>query len=134
MKKNLAYLLIITNLLCNSSYSYEVKYLEVGQVAPWPGYSFDVPSEKKLRLWDSEYEYQKKLSVSLESINKSYEQQVSIMQTRIDNQQKEIKELNENDGFLGKYGLFLLGCITTTAIAFAVNKVSQWIKKHLMTF
>lgn len=125
MKKNLSLLLIIINLLCNSSYSYEVKYLEAGQPAPYTGFLFDVPSEKKLRLLDSDFEYQKKLTVSLENINKSYEQQVSIMQTRIDNQQKEIKELNDSNGFLGKYGLFLLGCLTTTAVAFAVKQAAK---------
>lgn len=118
-------LLLALILFTNTAFGYEVKYLDQGQAAPFAGYLIEPKLEKEFRLMDKELEYNKKLVVSLDAINKSYQEQVYVMQTRIDNQSKELKELRTSDSFLSKYGLFILGCLTTTAVAFAVNRASN---------
>lgn len=74
---------------------------------------------------DKELDYYKKLTVSLETINKSYQENSVIMEARIDNQQKYIEKINHNDSFLNKYGMFILGVLTATASAFAVKQVTK---------
>lgn len=117
--------LLVFLLLTQQAFGYEVKFLNQGEQAPFQGYLMEPALEKQFRLLDKELDYNKKLVVSLEQINKSYEEQVSIMQTRIDNQSKELKEYRNDNGFLTKYGMFLLGAATATIVAFAVKKASQ---------
>lgn len=115
------YLLILV-LLTQQAFGYEVKFLQKDQPAPYDGYLFEPKAEKELRLLDSEFVYQKKLTVSLEQINKSYEEQVQIMQSRITNQSKQIQDLQDNNGMLSKYGFFVLGVVSATLMAYAINQ------------
>ena len=95
---------ILLLLLTNTAQAFNVKYLEVGDKAEFQGFLFEPSAEKKFRFMDIELDYQKKLNVSLEEINKSYENNQVIMQTRLDNQQKQIVSLTEGNGFFSKYG------------------------------
>lgn len=113
--------LLIFILLTQQAFA-QVVHLGVGQPAPYEGYLFDPKQESELRLTDSELVYQKKLTLSLNEINKSYEEQVSIMQSRITNQTKQIQELENSNGFFGKYGFFILGVASATLMAYAINQ------------
>lgn len=118
------YLLLLA-LLTNSAFGYNLTFIKKDAPAPFQGYLIDEQMEKSFRYMDQEFTYQTQLVKSLDEINKSYSDQVTIMQSRITNQTKQIQELQEGNGFFSKYGMFLLGCLTTTAIAYTINKATK---------
>ena len=117
--------LVLLLLLTNTVQAFNIQYIKAGEVAPFTGFLMEPAMEKSVRFQDLELDYQKKLNFSLEAINKSYQNSEVIMQTRIDNQQKQIQTLSEGNGFFSKYSFFLLGIATATAAAFAIKQVTQ---------
>lgn len=116
-------LLLIPNLI----FANEVKYLKVGDPAPYEGYLFTSDHEKRYRLLDQEQDYQKQINISLTNINKSYQSNETVMQQRIENQQQQISHLNDRlsdskDGFLSKAAYFVFGAILTGFIAYGVYR------------
>ncbi len=116
--------LIVSLLLLSNVCSADVSFLTKGQPAQNDGYLFGIKEEQGLRLTDAELTYQKGLNLSLTNINKGYETQMGILQARLDNKDKQIASMSETkDGFFSRFGFFLLGCLTTTAVAYSVVKV-----------
>jgi hypothetical protein len=128
MKKKISLILIL--LLSNSAIAEpKLIYLEKNEIAPFTGYLINPEMEKKFRLLDSELDYQKKINLSLKTINNLYEENELIFIKRLENNQKQIENLNKRiireDSIWGKLGMFLLGGLTTTLLSFGVNRASK---------
>jgi len=118
--------LLLLMLIIQPAFGYEVKYLPKGSVTTFEGYLIEPTLEKDMRYNLIELDYQKKLNTSLVEINNSYVENTKIMQTRLDLQRVQLEKSYENkEGFLGKFGYFLLGAATATLITFGVARSYQ---------
>ena len=113
--------IILLLLLTNTAQAYNIQYIKAGDVSPMTGFVIEPAMEKAVRFQDLELDYQKKLNVSLDTINKSYENNQVIMQTRLDNQQKQIVSLTEGNGFFEWHMDFGAGNISNRKLSITVQ-------------
>lgn len=123
--KLITYFLILVSTTCFADPV--VVSLDKGQVAPFDGYLFTPEKEKELRLLDSNVNYYKSLSDSLNTINKvqgdsldKMQERITLRDTQIDNLTKRV---NDSDtGFFTKAGYFIFGAVVTGLIAQSIYR------------
>lgn len=102
-------------------------FLKKDDKALFQGYLISEEYEKKFRLTNEELIYEKNLNTSLSKINKLYEENLTILDSRILNQQKHIDNLNKtiqetDNSFFSKAAYFVLGALITGTIAYGIYK------------
>jgi hypothetical protein len=120
MKKLVALILLISSPVFGDV---NVQYLTKGTPAGFDGYLFTPSMEQSFRLTDAQLDYQKQINAELTSVNLSYQDEVSVANERINNQQAEIKELNAKvNPFFGKEFYFVLGAVLSGLIGYSVYR------------
>ncbi len=108
-----------------------VIYIEKATPAPYAGYLFTPEAELKNRLQLLDGDYYKQLEVLSQKSIETYKLQLSMTESQRDLWSKEAQRLskelvsNQDSSFWKSSAYFALGCVVTTAIAFAVNKATK---------
>jgi hypothetical protein len=125
------YLILISFIFSSlTAYADDVKYVKQGDIVPYTGYLFSPDKEREVRLMDQDYKFTKDLNLTLTNMNKLYEENTKILEARITNKDNQIDNLNnelskKSDGLLGKVGMFILGALVTTGIAYGVSRATK---------
>lgn len=126
MNKFLILLLLFTTTV---QAEYVVKYIPKGTVTDFDGFLITPDTEKQFRLTDQELIFADSLILSYKTIIKSYDDNNTIMETRINNLQKQnetlIEQQSKLDGTFSKVAMFLLGAATTVLISYGVHQATK---------
>lgn len=123
MRKIVALILLISTPVFGDV---NVVHLLPGATAPFEGYLFTPKMEQSFRLTDAKLDYQTQINAELTAVNLNYQDEVKVMNERINNQQAEIKELNSKvNPFFGKEFYFVLGAVLSGLVGYSVYRSSK---------